>query len=496
MSQDTKKKYNPFLHDGHRPVTRRDFIAQGLIGSLGMVMAPTVLSAILKSSYAMGAECEAGGGMNGLGGVLIIDHAGGAGLTASALPRAMGDQFLTDAAYRTLGMPNDRNPRNNPGLMDTSWGVHLHNQLGFFRGLNTGANAAAKALTTGFSVLADLGDDTGNNRTNPSAALALVGALGDADRKLSSVIGTNATESGGNSAAAVSSPLYRAVRVNRPEDAAGLISLGVLRERLNNNPAIAAKVVAAMKKMTSRQLASFSNQEIPEQAKALVDCGYLKATDLAGGGALSPDPRTNALVFGANGFNMNDSVERQAGTLTYLLAQGLVGVATLTLGSRDYHDGTRATGERLDEEAGRITRKAFDLVHRMINEQGARARPFMVIHITDGSVSTNQSVDNNAQGLFTWNSDGGDRSGALVFAYNPAGKLKQMKNQLGYAVASNGGVDKRNSGKFAGNAAALGEVFVANWLSMNGRSLAEMGKLPTRVMSDAEIEQVIALSKT
>ncbi len=488
-------------YQGHgAPVTRRDFISQGLVGSAAFIAAPTVLGLLAKSAWA--ANCDTVGGTMGAPAVLVIDHAGGAGLINQMIPRGKDNSLLTARAYQELGMPTGQDPLTGTNITNSTWGINYHANLSFVRELDRVAMAEAKQRTNSFAVLGQLGDDTSNNRINPASALAVLGAVGDTDRKVVSVVGSQSSESGGNSIPAVPAALYRAVEVNSAASAAELVSLGVLTQRLNNSPTLASRVLKAMRAMTANQIKKYSEQELATQAKDLVECGYLKGSDLAlpsGTGTPSIDPRTNTNVTQV--FDFTNNLEQRAGTLTYLLAHGFCGVATLVLGGRDYHDGTRATGEARDTEAARITAKSINLFHRLMMEPGARKRPLMIVHLTDGGLAIgrddttrNPIADANANGFFVWGSDRGSASAAYVFGYDPNGRPAVSRNQLGWSVAADGGVD-RNSGTFAGNPVAFAEVFMANWLSLAKRSSGDIGKYMRQITQNAELTNVTVMSR-
>ncbi len=483
----------------HKMITRRDFISQGFVNSTAFVMAPTVLATLLRSEAARAADpCDGtirGGTMPA---VLIIDHAGGAGLLAQTLPFSLGDQPLSQGGYQALGMSPAKAPTGAIGsVTDSSWGIHFHRELAFATALNATAIPAAKALTNSFSTVARLDDDSSSNMINPAGGLALLGALGDTDRKLASVIGTSASESGGNSSAAVAAPLYRATPITSAASAANLVSTGQLATRLSGNRGLASKVLSAMQRMSRGQLSRFSAQDLPSQVKQIIECGYAKASGMVGDpqpGAPVLDPAQNTIA--AQVFNFMDGTEQRAAALTYLLAQGFSGVATLTLGGRDYHDNTRSTGETRDREAARITAQAINLFHRLVNEQGARPRPLMIIHITDGGVSTDRNEDGQVPGFYNWTSDRGSANAAYVFMYDPAGKPLMSRSQLGYSSVVDGGVDtQRAATPFSSNAVALAEVFMINYLQLAGRPPGDISKTFQTNLTAADIAKYAVTTK-
>src|SRR5262245_25897416 len=95
-----------YLHDHRRPVTRRELLAQGFLGGLGMVMAPTLLGMLgPRTANAQTFVCSVRAGA-GLVPFIVLDLAGGANIAGSNVmvggPGGQTD-FLTAPGYSTLG---------------------------------------------------------------------------------------------------------------------------------------------------------------------------------------------------------------------------------------------------------------------------------------------------------------------------------------------------------------------------------------------------------
>ncbi|MGZ3687709.1 MAG: hypothetical protein ACXVBW_05385, partial [Bdellovibrionota bacterium] len=134
QQQTIKRPLNP----DHRLVTRRDFLAQGLIDSAALVMAPTVLSLLLGSNRAFAADTCDGGALGAtMPAVLIFDHSGGAGLLGQTVPLSFGDAPLAATGYQALGM----NVVPTAADIDNSWGINFHNKLSFLNTLNATVGA-------------------------------------------------------------------------------------------------------------------------------------------------------------------------------------------------------------------------------------------------------------------------------------------------------------------------------------------------------------------
>jgi len=162
----------PIRHEGahKRPVTRRDFLAQGLMAGMGTVVAPTVFGLFANPRQAMAAlspDLEAlratcGIEVLGAGKVpfICIDLAGGANMVGSnVLIGGPGGQldFLTTAGYGKMGLPGDMvpgliNPATGLSFTDSRLGLAFHSDSAFLRGITekvspaTAASSARKPL--------------------------------------------------------------------------------------------------------------------------------------------------------------------------------------------------------------------------------------------------------------------------------------------------------------------------------------------------------------
>ncbi|MFQ5487915.1 MAG: hypothetical protein ACE5ET_05665, partial [Gammaproteobacteria bacterium] len=225
----------PLRHPDHRrPMTRREFIAQGFLTGLGLVTAPTVLSLFAnpRAAYAaLSADLEAlktgcGIATQGAGKIPFIcfDLAGGANIVGSnVLVGKQGGQldFLTSAGYSKQGLPGDMiPPLANPqtGLNDfinSDMGLAFHADSAFLRGIQERAGGRS-ANINGAVIPARSDNDTGNNPHNPMYGIYRAGA----DGSLLSLIGSRSAESGGNSLAPATmiDPAARPTKVDRPSD--------------------------------------------------------------------------------------------------------------------------------------------------------------------------------------------------------------------------------------------------------------------------------------
>jgi hypothetical protein len=257
----------PLKHGSHkRPVTRRDFLAQGFITGSATVVAPAILGAMLgsrKAHAALGPDmrfladpandiCNI---QQGAGKIpfMCFDLAGGANIAGSnVLMGKEGGQldFLSTQGYSKLGLPGDMLPNNaTTNFINTEFGLAFHTDSAFLRGMLEKTSATTRAGVNGAIIAARSENDTGNNPHNPMYGIARAGARGE----LLTLIGSQNSDSGGNSMAPamLMDPANRPTKIDRASDASGLVdtgALGTLFTNPNGTPDTAS-TVAVMEQM-------------------------------------------------------------------------------------------------------------------------------------------------------------------------------------------------------------------------------------------------------
>ena len=113
----------------------------------------------------------------------------------------------------------------------------FHADSAFLAGILDKTTPATRARINGSVICARSENDTGNNPHNPMYGINKAGADGD----LVALVGTESSESGGNSIApmAMIDASIRPVKIDRPEDATGLVDTGKLVELLDQDDAAA-----------------------------------------------------------------------------------------------------------------------------------------------------------------------------------------------------------------------------------------------------------------
>lgn len=416
------------------PVTRRDFLARGLVRGAGLVSSLGVLSLFgnpRQANAALAADLEAlkascGINVSGAGKIPFIcfDLAGGANIAGSnVLVGGPGGQedFLSTAGYSKLGLPGDRVPGANPGMIDRSMGIAFHAESAFLRGIQSTASAGAMAGTNGCIIPARSENDTGNNPHNPLYGIFQAGA----DGELLSLIGSRNAVSGGNSMAPASmiDPAVRPTKVDRPSDVTGLVDTGQLVGLLDQSDATA--VMESIARISQQKLNRVDMKITAEDVvKDLIRCGYIKAADVTDrfGDPASLDPLADPDIFTGGGiFNrpgdINDGELRKTASIMKLVIEGYAGAGCVTMGGFDYHTGERGTGERRDERAGRCIGACLEYAAR-------RGVPVMVYVFSDGSVASNGRIDDSldGQGKGEWTGDNSSTAASFFLVYNPNGR--------------------------------------------------------------------------
>lgn len=122
-----------------------------------------------------------------------------------------------------------------------------------------------------------------------------------ADGSLLSLVGSQSTDSGGNSLAPMSliNPQVRPTKIDRPSDVTGLVDVGDLIGILDQDDAVA--VMESIQRISDKKMGKVNTKITTDEAvKELVRCGYIKSADLADrfGNPASLDPMADTDIVG------------------------------------------------------------------------------------------------------------------------------------------------------------------------------------------------------
>ncbi len=513
----------PQLHGDHpRPVTRREFVSQGFMSGAAYATGAGVLSlfanpreAFAQSNLSLDMQnllddpCKIA--TNGAGKIPFIcfDLAGGANIAGSnvLIGKEGGQQdFLSTAGYERQGLPGDMIPglvdTNNTGLpfenFDLGLGFHLDSA--FRRGIMNSLNVGREQFINGAVIPARSDNDTGNNPHNPMYGIARAGLNGNgeigfgADGNNLTLAGSENTDSGGNSMLpqALYDPELRPTKVDRPSDVTNLVDTGDLVGILTKEDATA--VMESIYRISERKSGQVQT-EITRDAvvKEMVNCGYLKAADIAdrfGGVPIDPglDPEIvdqigtpGTGIFTQAEWNSGGRDEREfrkTASIMKLVINGYAGAGCVEMGGYDYHGGARAEGEVKDERAGRCMGACLEYAAR-------RGVPLMMYVFSDGSLSSNGAIDTSDAGRNKgeWVSDNSSTAGAFFLVYNPGSRPKiigatpeeqAMHQQIGYMSAD--GSVQRASSPAANNVNLLVNTVLLNYMALHGEQ-GEFGNI-------------------
>jgi len=482
----------PLRHESHkRPVTRRDFLAQGFLTGSATVVAPSLLSllnprAAQAVTQAQRDDCEIQNGA-GLVPFICFDLAGGANISGSnVLVGQQGGQldFLSTQGYSKLGLPGDMLPNNaTTNFVNTELGLAFHSDSAFLRGILSKTTVTTRANINGAVIPARSENDTGNNPHNPMYGIAKVGARGE----LLTLIGSQNSDSGGNSMApaAMMDPANRPTKIDRRTDVVGLVDTGDIATVLSAPDTV--KVLESMAAISKQkvEVATVSTGLPPTEdatTKKRLRCAYMKTADtvekFSSPAAIDPgqDPEITAL-FGPN-FGGDSEFQKTAAVMK-LVVEGRAGAGTISMGGFDYHTGDRATGEMRDFRAGQCMGACLEYAAN-------RGQPLMMYVFSDGSLSSNGAVDMsvNGRGKGQWTGDNQQTAAAFFLVYSPQGRPTLLdeggipttrRQQLGY-FRRDGDVETAGSAA-ANNVNLLVQAVILNYMALHDPNPNFAGKL-------------------
>lgn len=487
---------DPLYHASHkRPVTRRDFLAQGMMAGTGAVMGGGLLSLFANPQQAHAAlssdiqALKTGCGIDSVGAgkipFICFDLAGGANIAGSnVLVGGQGGQldFLNTEGYSKLGIPGDQIPplanpdTGNTDFVNTDLGLAFHSDSAFLRGIQSRLSAGTADNINGAVFPARSENDTANNPHNPMYGINAAGANGS----LLTLIGSVTSESGGNSMAPASlfNPSARPTKVDQPSDVTGLVDLGKLIGTLDQAEVV--NVMESIQRISDKKLGTVHTKVTEDLIlKELVRCGYVKSADLANrfGDPSSLNPELDPDIVGPAGiFNSaefsSDREYRKTASIMKLVVSGYAGAGTIAMGGFDYHTGDRSTGELRDFRAGECMGACLEYARRL-------NMPLMLYVFSDGSVSSNGMIDDsvNGRGKGQWTGDNQATAAAFTLVYNPNGRPQllgssvdqQLRHQqIGYMSADASVVTSATPA--ANNVNLLVETVLLNYMALHGQA--------------------------
>lgn len=507
----------PLRHQSHkRPVTRRDFLAQGFTTGAATVIAPSILGALLNPRRALGLstdienmklplDCDISGGAGKIP-FICFDLAGGANIAGSnVLVGKEGGQldFLSTQGYSKQGLPGDMLPSSATAtFINTELGLAFHSDSAFLRGILDKTSAPTRASVNGAVIAARSENDTGNNPHNPMYGIARAGAKGE----LLTLIGSQNSDSGGNSIAPamMMDPANRPTKIDRRSDVIGLVDTGEVASILS--PQDTVSVLESMVRISKAKLENASvttGLPAPQDAdtKKRMRCGYVKTADtvetFGNPSALDPLADTDiTAIFGAN-FGGGDGEFQKTASVMKLVIEGNAGAGTISMGGFDYHTGDRSTGEGRDFRAGQCMGACLEFAAK-------RGKPLMLYVFSDGSLSSNGRVDDSVggRGKGEWTGDNQQVAAAFFLVYNPptlGGKPILLTSgsaarhqQIGFFSAAGDVVT--SSSPAANNVNLLVQTVLLNYMALHNEAGNFNAKFGNALGTGAALDGLIAFN--
>jgi hypothetical protein len=465
---------------GHqKPVTRREFLATGIIPFAATAISPQLLNLLLGENAYAQTMCPTPQRMIP---VVTLNLSGGAGLSANFVPMDQGGQKLTSYNLMGLGLGSRLNVVREFGNVPFA-GPNVAGQENvgkFLVGLQSAAPQATRDRTAFVGVNVRTGDDTGNNPYSIDGLLLRAGLVGTYLPNL----GRNNNGVGINARPAILTPQAPLIVSNFTTITNSLgfsQNLGQSLTKAQQNQL--ARFVSNVNATQSNKL---MNMKDGKDVKTLVECAGIKNVDITNGNPAGIDPRTNAAVSQVWGINANTANGDQNlvfAAMVFNAIGGNSGPVSLEVGGYDYHDGTRTEGDRKDREAGVI-------VGRILQTAAVMNSELFIYVTTDGSVTGPQ---NDTPGAGLWTSDRGAAGSLYMIHYSPTARKQTVAPaghqpfQLGHFTQG----QQADSAFFTGGNAELAAAAVfANYMKLNNNMALFEQIVGARIPKD-RIDQIL-----
>lgn len=459
-NEDPNKRANkPMFLEGHKPRTRREFLAQGFMTAATFAMAPSILDLLSARAMAQSGVCSTGAGVSRTP-VFIIDLSGGGNLPGSnIIVGGQGGQADFLPSYSTMGLPSDMHPALS-GKTNSDMGLMFHSDSGILRGIQNAASMQTRLQMDGAIFCNISNDDTDNNQINPIYWMNKAGARGS----LLQLAGTRPGLSGGLSQAPAASidAQFAPVIITNADAAMNLVHIG---DRFNNTPSTHVQsIMQASSRLSKNKIANISRRSFPDAIKNILGCSIENtANQVKNFNPQVVNPANDPVVMSAMNRISNTDLRNWVTPIAKMVIDGYVGAGTIELGGFDYHDSTRATGETRDYELGQLIGALTELA-------SMKQKDLVIVILTDGGVSSPEKADNTpaGRGKFIWTGDSSDRSSTAMIVYKKDGRpnLRTNKRQVGW-FTQHGGV-YASANLTSNSTINVSKALVANYLALHG----------------------------
>jgi hypothetical protein len=278
-------------------------------------------------------------------------------------------------------------------------------------------------------------------------------------------------------------PEIRPTKIDRPEDASGLVDVGDLRLLLDNENDIVS-VLETIKRISDFKLnlvnTGITNPTAEDLALNRVRCEYIKSADTfqkyPNASSVDPSLDTNIVdrvndtgIFTTAEFD-SDREFRKTASVMKLVIDGLAGAGTISMGGYDYHTGDRRTGEERDLRVGRCIGACMEYA-RLQNT------PVMIYVFSDGSVFSNGMIEMvNGIEKGVWTGDNSSTAASFFLVFDPSGRVELLDEgptdplqhqQIGW-MRSDASVET-SATPAASNVNSLVDTVILNYMALHGK---------------------------
>lgn len=503
MTKKTEKRIykigdpNP-VHPERKLMNRRDFISSGLIGFSGMVMAPSIVSLLLRERAVRAGDVSggaSGSAIPGLCPLLIIDCAGGFGLLGNWIGSQTSGMFNPLSAYPGTGLAN------LVGGIDSSMGApmaqgasQVYETLTNVTPVDPTNPATSTQNATDMEFVAALQSglrmalihsntlsDSSSNETQIAAQASFFGCAGN---RLPNGLGTVSSPSGGNSMSAAGLLMPSSCKP------VAISSVKTLTEALSYGPALAnvptavvGDLAEGLLNLSNTQLNMLGQMKQGDAMSALINSGFKLNKNYVNPSA-SMDARYDADCQAIYGISMasaeNDAMVLEA-TIVKNALEGASGPGIITVGGCDYHDGTQTSGDAKDAQIGMVMKRMIQLARK-------KNKKFALQIITDGGIYSDPMTRN-------WRGDDNGHSGMVMASFDPSGKAADVvKTHVGNLTSG----ETTDPNCVTYNMAHAAQACVLNYLSVNNALSLYTGPLANALGSAlvpaSMIDSLVALA--
>lgn len=467
-----KKKEQPlpmWARTGHsKPVTRREFLASGVIPFSAYFIAPSIVQTLSSTAHAQSSCDSVGEQMIPL---ITLNLSGGPSLAGQLAVKKLNGSYLSSYTKIGLGAGPSRSftvekEFGTAEFAGAPINANTQNVIvsQFLQGVRTPRanmtqNIAAIQKTAFVSCPVHSNDDTGMNAFDITGLAIKLGMKG---QKLPN-LGRSDTATGINQKAALLPPPAPFI-VNNTNDLLNALGYNKALTNLSRDQQSSlARLIASLTNEQTQRIAKISGAA---SIKQMIDCAGIKNIDLiaSGGGdvdAFSATANTKsaqlATIWGYNANNPNRSGQNEI--FASMVYNGVIGNAAtinLNLGGYDYHDNTRTTGDARDLAAGQVVGKILETAELY-------GKPVFIYVCADGATSSSElaTVDS------VWMSDRGTAGMQYILAYHPSGRPAVSSNQIGGFTDGQVADEDFPTG---GNPEAAAQAVFANYAAWNKKT--------------------------